>query len=405
MSKKIGIVSLGYGWLPCEPGPSRFYYIAKMFAEKGWDVELIGTSFQHFKKEPRDKQLIKSQNYPFEVSFIEVKPYKKNIDVRRVLSNKGAVKKTVEHLKRNKYDVIYCSIPQNDVARAVAEYCHEAGIPLVVDIEDLWPEAMEMVIKNQALRKMIFPIFKKDAERVYELCDAAIGTSEDYTARAVKYNNRNIPMKTVYVGCDMDIFDKGVVKHSPEIEKPENEFWITYAGSIGKSYDIETLIRSSAKLVEEGYNDIRIKILGTGPNYEDMKKLASELNAKNVDFLGYTKYPIMAAYLSKSEVALNSFIKGAPQSIANKVGDYLAAGCAVLNTLENDVAKSLIESNKVGINIEPENIEGLKNAILYFYENKELTKEMGDNARALCEKRFDRKTSYLEIINMCESFL
>lgn len=405
MSKKIGIVSLGYGWLPCEPGPSRFYYIAKMFAEKGWDVELIGTSFQHFRKEPRDKQLIKSQNYPFEVSFIEVKPYKKNIDVRRVLSNKGAVKKTVEHLKRNKYDVIYCSIPQNDVARAVAEYCHEAGIPLVVDIEDLWPEAMEMVIKNQALRKMIFPIFKKDAERVYELCDAAIGTSEDYTARAVKYNNRNIPMKTVYVGCDMNIFDKGVVKHSPEIEKPENEFWITYAGSIGKSYDIETLIRSSAKLVEEGYNDIRIKILGTGPNYEDMRKLASELNAKNVDFLGYTKYPIMAAYLSKSEVALNSFIKGAPQSIANKVGDYLAAGCAVLNTLENDVAKSLIESNEVGINIEPENIEGLKKAILYFYENKELTKKMGDNARALCEKRFDRKTSYLEIINMCESFL
>jgi glycosyltransferase involved in cell wall biosynthesis len=113
----------------------------------------------------------------------------------------------------------------------------------------------------------------------------------------------------------------------------------------------------------------------------------------------------MAAYLSKSEVALNSFIKGAPQSIANKVGDYLAAGCAVLNTLENNVAKSLIASNEVGINIEPENIEGLKNAILYFYENRKLTKEMGDNARALCEKRFDRKTSYLEIISLCESFL
>jgi glycosyltransferase involved in cell wall biosynthesis len=113
----------------------------------------------------------------------------------------------------------------------------------------------------------------------------------------------------------------------------------------------------------------------------------------------------MAAYLTKSEVALNSFIKGAPQSIANKVGDYLASGSAVFNTLENDVAKSLIDSNEVGINIEAEDVEVLKKAILYFYENREITSKMGENARKLCEKRFDRKTSYQEIISMAESLL
>ncbi len=52
-NKKIGIVSLGYAWLPCEAGPSRFYYIARMLSEEGYDVDLIGSSFQHFKKEPR----------------------------------------------------------------------------------------------------------------------------------------------------------------------------------------------------------------------------------------------------------------------------------------------------------------------------------------------------------------
>ena len=40
-SKKIGIISFGYGWLPCEPGPSRFYYISKYFKENGWDVTLV----------------------------------------------------------------------------------------------------------------------------------------------------------------------------------------------------------------------------------------------------------------------------------------------------------------------------------------------------------------------------
>lgn len=90
MKKKIGIVSLGYAWLPCEPGPSRFYYIAKMFAEHRFDVELIGSGFQHFEKRPRDKEKIRKQGYPFLNTFIDVLPYKKNIDVRRALGNKIA---------------------------------------------------------------------------------------------------------------------------------------------------------------------------------------------------------------------------------------------------------------------------------------------------------------------------
>ena len=78
-SKKIGIISFGYGWLPCEPGPSRFYYISKYFKENGWDVTLVGGTFQHFLKEYRDMEKIRDEKYPFKIAFIEVTQYKKNI--------------------------------------------------------------------------------------------------------------------------------------------------------------------------------------------------------------------------------------------------------------------------------------------------------------------------------------
>ena len=74
--KKIGIVSIGYGWLPCEHGPSRFYYIAKIFSEQGYDVELITTTYQHFDKAPRDKEKILSMGYPFKITFIDAPAYK-----------------------------------------------------------------------------------------------------------------------------------------------------------------------------------------------------------------------------------------------------------------------------------------------------------------------------------------
>ena len=96
--KKIAIISLGYMWFPCESGTSRFYDIAMTFVNAGYDVECITTGFQHFKKAPRDKQLILSQGYPFKITFIDVPPYKRNIDIRRVLSNRAASKNLEKYL-------------------------------------------------------------------------------------------------------------------------------------------------------------------------------------------------------------------------------------------------------------------------------------------------------------------
>ena len=148
--KKIAIISLGYLWFPCEPGFSRFFQIANMFVDEGWEVECITTSFQHFKKEPRDIELILSQNYPFKITFIDTPAYKKNIDIRRIISNKLAEKNLKKYLSDNikNYDVVYVSIPANNISAMVTKICQQHQIPVVVDIEDLWPEAMKMVIKN-----------------------------------------------------------------------------------------------------------------------------------------------------------------------------------------------------------------------------------------------------------------
>lgn len=404
-SKKIGIVSFGYGWLPCEPGPSRFYYISKYFKEHGWDVTLIGGTFQHFTKKYRDMEKIKNEKYPFNISFIEVTPYKKNVDIKRVISNKMAEDGIIRYLKYHKFDLIYCSIPPNNIAKKVAKYCHDHSIKLIIDIEDLWPEAMRMLIKNEKLCDIVFHSFKRDAEITYKYADAIIGTSEDYTARATKYNHRNIIKKTVYVGCDIDIFDAGNQKFKDSIVKEKDEFWFSYAGSLGKSYDIETLIKASSVIYNEGYKNIKVKLLGTGPKEIELKKLKEDLKAFNVEFLGYKSYQEMSAYLCKSDVVVNSFVKGAPQSIPNKIGDYLASKSLILNTLENEVAKDLIDKNKVGLNVEPENVDDLVSTMLYIYNSKEIVKEYSLNARSLCEEKFDRKRSYLEIIKLAEELI
>jgi len=392
--KKIAIISLGYMWFPCESGTLRFYDIARMFAENDYEVECITTGFQHFKKAPRDKELILSQNYPFDITFIDAPAYKKNVDIRRVYSNKVAAGRLKKYLKQhiNEYDAVYVAIPANNIAAMVTTLCKKNDTPVVVDIEDLWPEAMSMVIKSKVLRKLLLWPFTRDAEIAYKNADGIIGTSEDYTERAFKKRPKDIPAKTVYVGCNLEDFDAGVAKYGPEIVKPEGEFWVTYAGSISTSYDIKTLIDAGYELRDK---NVHVQILGTGSLKDELEEYSKDM--ENIHFWGFTPYPKMAAALAKSDVVVNSFIKGAPQSIVNKVGDYLASGKPMINTLENPVFCRLIEENQVGVNVEPGNVEVLKAAI----ENY-LTGDggQGKNARRLAESEFDRWKTYFRIIGL-----
>ena len=403
--KRIGIISLGYAWLPCEPGPSRFYYIARMFAECGYDVDLVSSGFQHFEKKVRNKELILRQKYPFKTTFIDVPPYKKNISLRRVYSNRVAKENVKKYIQKQKYDIVYCSIPANDVAATVAKHCYVNNIPLIVDIEDLWPEAMGMVTKRRLLYKVACLYFFKDAETVYQYADAVIGTSDEYTKRAFQKQHHVIPQKTIYVGCDLDVFDSGAERYVEEIQKAEDEFWVTYAGSIGRSYDIPTLIEAAKVIRDQGLTNIRIMILGTGVMKDEMESLAKNLGCTNVSFLGYIAYPKMAAYLKKSDVLLNSFVKGAPQSIVNKVGDYLAAGKPMINTLESQEFMKLVKTNEFGINIEPENAEALADAIAQYAENKVLREKQAENARRTAEQYFDRKKTYRQMVKLADKLL
>lgn len=402
--KRIGIISLGYAWLPCEPGPSRFYDIARIFAEQGYEVDLIGSSFQHFQKKPKDQDLINSQGYPFHNVFISVPAYKKNIDLRRIYSNKVAAKNVMKHLQENNYDIIYNSIPANNISALVGEYCKKNNIPYIIDVEDLWPEAMKMVCKLPIVSDVLFYAFKRDAERAYACADAVIGTSKEYTNRAFKYQKRDIPHHTIYVGCNMEVFDQGVIEYNQTIEKQPEEFWITYAGSIGTSYDIKTLVDAGKTLNK--HENIKIKILGTGPMKEELEQYAQEKDITNVEFLGYVAYPNMAAYLAKSDVLVNSFVKGAPQSIVNKVGDYLSAGKPMINTLENPEFMELVDERQFGVNIEPENVSKLSDTILKYYKDRNgICTEQGKNARKTAEECFDRKKTYLKMVEVADELM
>ncbi len=403
--KKIAVVTMGVR-LNDEPGYTRFRYICEFLTDAGYEVDLITTTFQHWEKEQRNIAKIKQEDYKFNIKFIYEPGYKKNVDLKRIRSHRIAAKNLRTLLeKEGNYDLVYAEIPPNDVALAAAEYAKEKGIPFVADVNDLWPEAMRMVLDIPVVSDILFYPLQRDAEKVYRLVSGVIGTSDEYRDRPFRNQQRNIPKRTVYVGNELSVFDEGAEKNQEEVFKGEDEFWVTYAGTIGTSYDIKTMVLAAEELANRGMPNIRIKILGGGPMKEELRSMADVKQIFNVEFVGYAPYEKMAAYLKKSDVLVNSFVKKAPQSIVTKIGDYLAAGRPMINTCMSPEFRAKVEHDGFGVNIMPEDVKILADAIEDFYEDPEKCKEMGEKARKIAEQQFDRPHSYKKIEELIQELL
>ena len=402
---KVAVITMGVK-LDGEKGYTRFRYLCEFLVKKGYEVDLITTTFQHWEKKQRDLESVDQKSYPFGIKFIYEPGYRKNIDLRRVRSHKIAAENLRKLLeKEGDYDLIYAEIPPNDVALAAAEYADRNKIPFVADVNDLWPEAMRMVFDIPIVSDLLFYPLKRDAEKVYSLTSGVIGTSDEYRDRPFLNQKRDVLKETVYVGNEISVFDREAEQHADEVQKEEGTFWVTYAGTIGTSYDIRTMVLAAEELMKQGKTKIRFQILGDGPTREMLENLAKERKIQNVKFTGYVPYEQMAAYLVKSDVLINSFVRKAPQSIVTKIGDYLAAGKPMINTCMSPEFRKKVEQDGFGINIEPEDVRELVNAVEWMYENEAERNDMGNRARKIAEEQFDRPVSYGKIEAMISSLI
>ena len=234
------------------------------------------------------------------------------------------------------------------------------------------------------------------------MVSGVVGTSDEYRDRPFKNQKRDVPRITVYVGNEIKEFDQGAKDNWDQATKQEEEFWVSYAGTIGTSYDIRTMVLAGEELKKRGYPNIKIKILGGGPMKEELEELAKSRKIENVEFVGYAPYGKMAAYLKKSDILVNSFVKKAPQSIVTKIGDYLAAGKVMINTCMSPEFRAKVDKDGFGINIMPEDVTILADAIEDLYKDEKKRLAMGRKAREIAEEQFDRPKSYQKITELIE---
>lgn len=398
----------GYIYLPGEGGYKRTLYLFNMMKELGYQVTLLTSDFNHYAKTQRDVGTFRREYPDFkDIEIVHMPAYSKNVSIGRWHSGNVWAKNVYNWLNEHykDYDVVYAHMPDIPTILKIKKICNSNGLKLIIDVRDLWPEVFRVLLKKEWLYRIITYPIKRRADRCYAAADEIMAVSNEYLQRGLSVNTKSKNRTAVYIGATFDRFYAGIEKYASSIEKNNNEVWVTYAGTLGSTYDLYTLLDAAASIKSKGFDNIVFKILGQGPEGDNLKQYARDNKLTNVDFVGFVDYEKMAAYLIKSDMTINSVKRRASQSIINKVADYFAAGVPCLNGSLCQEMRQLIDDYKVGLNFEPESVESLVNAILFIINDKEKAKEFGINAKQLAKEKFDRNETYPYIIGLIDSMI
>ncbi len=385
--KKIVLIASNYMDLKISSN-NRTNYLPQFLHNKGYDVEVVTSDFNHHKKEHVTE--VEKRDYKFTV--LHELGYKKNVSIKRILSiyvYKKNLKKYLRGIKQADYVLTF--VPPHSIARVACKFAKKIGAKLIIDIRDLWPEAFKIIIRNNFLYKLLFFPLIIQANLSYKSADTLTAVSATYINRGLKSNNK-ANYKVIYIGTSIAEFDK-FVSDRIIINKPTDEIWAAYAGTLGNSYDLDTVFQAFEIVKLDNNPKIVLHILGSGPKFNELVAKAKKMEI-NCVFHGRISYPEMVAFLSYCDIVLNPLVKNAPQSIINKHADYAAAGLPVISTQETEEYVNLINDKNIGFNVKCGDSQDFARKLQILAKNEHLRKLMGLNHRNVAETLFDRDIIY-----------
>lgn len=364
---------------------SRAYKVAKAINN---DILFITPDFNHALKKYKDINNI-IQNDKFKIKYIHVPSYKSNISFKRLISHFIFSIKLFFYFSRLKFKPIalYCLMPPSISAFISGQFCKRNNIPFIIDVIDLWPESLIPVINGNPIIKILLLPWKWITNQSYKKANLIIGESKTYMEIAHK-SNPNVPCTYAYLGIDLQANKLLLEESNIHLEKPINQIWICYGGSLGNSYDFENIL-NALKAFPEKEIDYKMFFVGEGEKRNYIESFSIENNL-NLTLTGRVTYKDYLKYLSYCDIGINGFKLGSQVIHSYKFNDYVASGLFIFNNLNGETF-DMIEKYKIGKNYSGNSlVKDLQDVCL----NWDKYKKYKENLSHLINEELDSNTIY-----------
>lgn len=339
-----------YASIPPAKAGLRGYSLLENFQMRGHRVLLVSSDSNHLNEESGSRDL----KIPSRI--IRSRPYMKGESLTRLWS-------------WFLFDARVASLTLGDFRPTIVIFSSPSLLTLVsglilarrhrsiaiAEVRDIWP--LTGIEEYGYSRRSFLVGAARLVEKIgYRLCDGIVGTMPNLMPHIASSVRKPPPVRAIPLGIDAS---QTTVR--PRSKVPGPSFVVGYAGSIGKSNEVETLLK--AALILEPRQDITFKIAGSGDLREILERKYKNLT--NVNFVGPLQRERVQEFLQSCDIlhfgSKNTTLLSVGQSL-NKVIEYMLAGRPILASYSGH--RTMINEANCGEFLESENSEQLADAIL-----------------------------------------
>jgi glycosyltransferase involved in cell wall biosynthesis len=276
------------------------------------------------------------------------------------------------------------STPQPFAAFAALRLARRLNVPFILEVRDIWPKTL-MDLGNYSRWHPLIALFAWIERRLLASARGVItllpGSESYFEGRGVAASD----VVAIPNGVDLSLVAP------PTCASSDGRFTVTYAGAHGMANALHTIIHAAKLLQDAGKSDVRVRLIGDGPEKPRLVREANEFGLNNLEFVD----PVAKALIYEELAASDAFaicLKRAEvfdHGVSpNKLFDYFSVGRPVIfavNASNNPVAEA-----HAGITVPAEDPKALADAMLRLRDMSASERfQLGLNGRAYVQAHHD----------------
>jgi len=290
------------------------------------------------------------------------------------------VMKLISLIKRGKYSIVHVHLfPAN----------------LFVSLASLFlPKNIKFIFSEHNVynRRRSFKIFKILDTFIYSRYYKIICVSKQVQGALIEWLP-NLKRKSVVISNAVPV---------PDLSNwsPVKKYDVLFVGRLTKAKGVDILLKAIKILKEKYQKEIKAAIVGEGYLEEELKELVIELGIeKEVEFLGVRR-DIERLMKSTQIFVLPSRWEGLPLAIL----EAMSSRASIIATSVGGISE-VIEHEKEGILISPEDPEVLASAISELLKDEELRVKLGINAYKKVKEKYSIEVYTNNILELYKSLI
>lgn len=310
-------------------------------------------------------------------------------------------------------DIIFCAYPTLEAAAACVRFGQRHGVPVVVDLRDMWPDIFTEwapAALKPAARRLLWP-WRARARAALRGATALFAITEEFLNWGLQLAGRE---RCAWDEAFLLAYPEPAAESAaPGAATEASAFWdglgvsdehgfnVVFVGSLTRRrLEVDTVL-AAARDLQRDAGPVRFILAGDGDDLPRCRMQAQDCS--NVLFPGWLSAVQIRELLRRAHLGLVPYRKTPDlvMSIPNKVGEYFAAGVPVATCLQGTLAR-LLGTRRCGLLFDASEPASLAALVRRLRADERQRLALSANARRVYREELTAEVVYGRLIERLE---